>query len=431
MAGVRREGSTTDADRRRLLSLMGAGLVDSLFLSMAWTVVVLEVTAAHGLVAAGLLSTSMLVGVALSAPTAGWLSRRLDGRRLLRRAAAVEAVLRLSLFVLLVTGAGVLPIAGCVAAMNVVAWTGYAGMRAEVAAAGNGAAALTWYGTVVAAVEAVGVAAAALLPVGSGAGSRAVLLGLAAVYVLALLPTAVVAGGSRVPRAVAVPRPRPRVRPAGVRRIPAALVGGSPAALGGATLMFVASAPTLLAVALAAELHGRASVGLAAIAFTLGSLASPLLAARIHVRSGNGPVVWIACAVGMVAGWALAPYSVWLLCLAQVLSGLCMTALEGLLDADAVRRRPHEVTASLARATAGRAFGSAGGTAVLPLVVAAVTLPGTVGLIVCLLLAGYVAVLLRQAARAVGSHPDAHPGTHPGVHQEADLAVDAQVASRR
>jgi hypothetical protein len=68
---------------------------------------------------------------------------------------------------------------------------------------------------------------------------------------------------------------------------------------------------------------------------------------------------------------------------------------------------------------------------VLPLVVAAVTLPGTVGLIVCLLLAGYVAVLLRQAARAVGSHPDAHPGTHPGVHQEADLAVDAQVASRR
>ena len=391
MTGLGRLGRTAgtpNVDRRRLLALMGAGLVDSLFLSMAWTVVVLEVTAAHGLLAAGLCSTAMLVGVALSAPTAGWLSRRMDGRRLLRGTAGVEAVLRLSLFVLLANDAGVPAIAGCVAAMNVVAWTGYAGMRAEVAAAGNGATDLTWYGTVVAAVEAAGVAVAALLPIGGETGSRQLLFALAAVYVLALLPTAVVAGGSRVPRAAAVPRSR---------RARSAVTGVSPAVLGGAALMFVASAPTLLAVALAAQLHGRASVGLAAIAFTLGSLAAPLLAARIQSRSANGPVVWVVCGLGMVVGWALAPYSVLLMCSAQVLSGLCMTALEGLLDADAVRRRPDEVTASLARATAGRAFGSAGGTAVLPLALVFVTLPEGVGAITGVLAVAGVVVLLRRS----------------------------------
>src|SRR4051794_29867776 len=142
---------------------MAAGLVDSLSLSLAWTVVVLEVTAAHGLVAAGLCSTAMLVGVALSAPTAGWLSRRLDGRRLLRFAAGVEAVLRLTVFALLLGHASIWPLALCVTAMNVVAWTGYAGMRAEVAAVSAGAGALTWYGTVGASVEAGGGAPPALL----------------------------------------------------------------------------------------------------------------------------------------------------------------------------------------------------------------------------------------------------------------------------
>ncbi len=47
-----------------------------------------------------------------------------------------------------------------------------------------------------------------------------------------------------------------------------------------------------------------------------------------------------------------------------------MTALEGLLDGHAAARRPDQVTAALAEATAGRALGSALGTAVLPLVVA-------------------------------------------------------------
>ena len=156
---------------------MAAGLVDSFCLSMAWTVVVLEVTRRHGLLAAGLCSTAMLVGVALSAPIATWMAHHLDGRRLLRVAGLIEAAMRISVFVLLATGASVWLIALCITAMNVVAWTGYAGMRAEVAAVTDGAGGLTWYGTIVAAVEAIGIAAGAMLPTGaSGRPSDTVLV---------------------------------------------------------------------------------------------------------------------------------------------------------------------------------------------------------------------------------------------------------------
>jgi hypothetical protein len=397
--------------------LMAAGLVDSLVLSLAWTLVVLQVTATHGLVAAGVCSTAMLVGVALSAPAATAMSRRLDGRRLLRLAASVEAVLRVGVLLLVAVDGPLWLLAGCVGAMNVVAWTGYAGMRAEVAAAGNGATGLTWYGTVVASVEAVGVATAALVPTVDGVLARPVLTAVAAVYVLALLPTFVVAGGSRVPPAdgAASGNGRRSAGTAGHRRrrdggpaaggltrlsaLPGLLPRPSAPELVGGVLMLAASAPTLLSVALAAQLHGRASVGPAAVAFTLGSLASPLLAARVQSRRSNGPRTWVLCAAGMLAGWALAPYSLWWLCLAQLGSGLCMTALEGLLDAGAARRHPGRVTAALARASASRALGSAAGTALLPLAVAGVGLQPTVGVVVTL--------LLVVAACAQGSPPPA------------------------
>lgn len=335
---------------------MGAGLVDSYFLSLAWTVVVLRVTATHGLGAAAVCGTAMLVGVAMSAPVAGWLSTRLDGRRLLRSAAAVEGTLRLAVFGLLAVDASIWLLSACVVAMNVMAWTGYAAMRAEVAAASRGATGLTWYGTVVASVEAVGVASAALLP----RGGDWLLAGVAACYVLALLPTVVVAGRSPVPRRPAPARRGPRPRAVRV----------SSTTVTGFALMTVSSGPTLLAVALAAEMHGRRSVGFAAAAFTVGSLAAPLLVSRLQARSWHQPTVWLWCAVGMVAGWVLAPLAVGFLCLAQLASGLCMTALEGLLDGHAAARRPDQVTAALAETTAGRALGSALGTAVLPLVVA-------------------------------------------------------------
>jgi hypothetical protein len=50
--------------------------------------------------------------------------------------AATEAGLRVGTFALLLAGTPLPVVAAAVVASNVVAWTGYAGMRAEVAAAG-------------------------------------------------------------------------------------------------------------------------------------------------------------------------------------------------------------------------------------------------------------------------------------------------------
>lgn len=345
---------------------MAAGLVDSFCLSLAWTVVLLELTRQHGLVAAGLCSTSMLIGVAVSAPAATWMSQRLDGRRLLRSAGGVEAVLRVSLIAMLAGGAPVWSLALCVTLMNVVAWTGYAGMRAEVAAVSEGAKGITWYGTVVAAVEAVGVAAGAFVPL--GVGTRPTPETLAAVgllYVVALVPTLVVAGGSRVPRA----RPRGEgLAPKSIGWSPGSRMP-SPATALGALLMMAASAPTLLSIALAAELHGRGAVGLSAAAFTAGSLLAPALAQQFERTDRNHFVWWLVLAIGMLIGWSMAAQAVTWLCLAQFLSGVCMTTLEGLLDTRASNDRPKAVTAAFAQATAARALGSSASTAVFPMLV--------------------------------------------------------------
>ncbi len=409
---------------------MAAGLVDSFFLSLAWTVLVLEVTRTHGLAAAGACSTAMLLGVALSAPTATWLARRLDGRRLLRASGSAEAALRLGVFALLATGASVWLLCACIAVMNVLAWTGYAGMRAEVAAVTTGAGGLTWYGTVVAAVEAVGIAAGALLPTGaSGRPSGTVLVVVTVVYAAALIPTLVVAGGSRVPRATRAPRRgdpgnRPSTRTSN-------RLGGRPSVVTvqGALLMLLASGPTLLAVALAAELHGRAAVGLAAIAFTVGSLLAPATASRLERHGLNGPTWWVVLAFCMVGGWTLAPVSIAWLCFAQVLAGLCMTTLEGLLDTAASQRDPEAVTAALARSTAARALGSAGSTALLPLAVA------LGGLSLSSATLGVGLVLLAVATRVLPRGPgvagwgDARPAPDPGDHAPA-VATPAAGAPR-
>lgn len=385
-------GRRGDLNRRRLLTLLGAGLVDSFCLSLAWTVVVLEITRQHGLLAAGLCSTAMLVGVALSAPTATWMAQRLDGVRLLRTAGGIEAVLRVGVIGLLAAGAPVWLLAVCVTAMNVVAWTGYAGMRAEVAAVSTGATGITWYGTVVAAVEAVGVAAGALVPIGAGARpSAAALACVASLYVAALVPTLIVAGSSPVPRAAR--------RTA--RRTGASLTTRRPsrATVLGAVLMMAASGPPLLAVALASELHGRKAVGLAAASFTLGSLLAPVLAGFIERTRRNHPTWWLMLATGMVLGWTMAAQAVVWLCVAQVLSGLCMTSLEGLLDTRATRERPEAVTAALAGATAARALGSAAGTAVLPVVVAGAGLPAATVTLSAVLAGLAVAVNLCSGRR--------------------------------
>ena len=377
---------------RRLAALITAGLVDSLCLSVAWTVLVLRIADEHGLAAVGVVSAAMLVGVALSAPIAGRVAVQLDGRRLLRTAAGVEMVLRVGLALLVVSGAPVLVLALCTTAMNVSAWTGYAGMRAEVAAVRPGAAALTWYGTAIAAVEAAGVAVAAFLPTGTRVEDT-VFVAVVIAYVLGLLPTVVVAGASPVRRAArAAARTRLQAPPG--------------LAVLGALLMLLGSAPTLLYVALAEEAHGRTAVAAAAVAFVAGSLLAGPAASALQRRRGPAGPRYALAAVGMVAGWVVAPVSVPLLCAAQVLSGLCMTLLEGLLDSTAAAREPQRVTAALASVTAGRALGSAAGTAVLPLVVLQTGLPVAA--------AGATAGLLVLAALTIGLQRRPSTSAHRG-----------------
>ena len=410
--------TTTDPrlapSRRRLLHLVAAGLVDSFCLSLAWTVVLIELTRRHGLVAAGVCSTAMMVGVALSAPVASWMSQRLDGRRLLRTAGGVEAGLRVGVLMMLAWDVPVFMLAACVALMNVVAWTGYAGMRAEVATVSEGAKGLTWYGTVVAAVEAVGVAAGALVPLGAGGSpSPVVLTAVALVYVGALVPTLVVAGGSCVPRALSQP-PTARINPRPRRVRPPSRV-----AVAGALLMSAASGPTLLAVALASELHGSGSVGLSAAAFMAGSLVAPSLAGTLDRAHRNHGRCWLVLATGMVVGWATAAHGLVWLCLAQVLSGLCMTTLEGLLDTRASRERPDAVTAALARATAARAFGASAGTAVLPILVSRAGLSNTAvtlaAILASLAFAAQLAFVSRRPEAGLASSPLSTAGPSASV----------------
>jgi hypothetical protein len=381
--------------RRRVFQLMFAGLVDSLCLSFAWTVLMLQIVSDYGLGAAGLISAAMLVGVALSAPVASRLAGLLNGRLLLRFAASVEALLRVAVFACLVTGVPMLTLALCVSVMNVTAWTGYAGMRAEVAAVSQGTSALTWYGAGVAGIEAVGAAAAALLPLVADARSTNVLAIVTAIYVVGLLPTVVVAGASPIERPPRSPQggesrgPRESWRPTASLPVAAGML-----------LMFVASAPTLLSVGLAAEMHGRPSVALVAVSFTVGSMVAPPLASHVLSRRANGPRIWLLCGLGMTLGWVLAPLSVALMMVAQAASGACMTALEGLLDTNIAAEARTGVTGALARGTAGRALGSATAVVVLPSVVLQLGLT-TAMLVVAVLLGGAVLVVHRRVPAEV------------------------------
>jgi hypothetical protein len=326
----------------RLRRLIATALVDSFGLSLGWTVFSLQTTRSHGLAGLGLCNAAMLVGVALSAPVAARLSVRLDGRELLRVTCVSEAALRIGTFALLLAGAPLAVVVVAVAASNVVAWTGYAGMRAEVAAADPRGSAMTWYMVAVAAIEAAGTATAALLPTGPGGlVSGGLLVAVVAGYGACLLPTWLVAGGALVARAAPLPRAgglRAVLR--GGRLLP----NGPPNGLlaFGGIVMLLGSGPTLLAVGLAAQLHGTRWVA--------GS----------------------ALGIGMAGGWAFAAWSPVALLAAQLLSGMCMSALEGDMDARVATKAasPRGVTAGLATAAALRAFGSATAVALAPRVIA-------------------------------------------------------------
>lgn len=340
----------------RVRRLTLAGAADSCGLAIGWTVVNLLAVYQHGLAGAGLLNAAMLLGVALSSPAAAWITRHLHGRHILQSTAIAEALLRAQTLALLLFGAPLLLVAALVLITNVIAWVGYAGMRAEVARASAGTAAMTRYVAVIIAVEAIGTVIAAGLPVTSqGRIPGPWLAFVVGLYSLSLIPTVVVARGSTIALSGAS-------LVSDLTRQTRRLLGT------GTLLMVLCSGPALLFIGLAAQLHGQSSVALAAVAFAIGSLLAPA-AGRAMARTGLPlTTLWLAWGAGMVFGWIAAPWSVPGLCLALFLSGICLTGFEGAMDALlAGSARDGRATASLAHGSAARALGGAAAVKLVPL----------------------------------------------------------------
>jgi hypothetical protein len=368
-----------------LRGLLVAGLIDSFGLALGWTVFTLLAISKGGLAAAGLYNAAMLIGVMLSAPVTGWLASRMRGRTLLTVTGCVEIVLRAAPIVVV-----------CIVVMNVAAWAGYAGMRAEVAAADPGPHAMTRYAMTIAAIEAFGAGVAAALPIGSpGTINGGLLVAVVAVYGASLLPTFGCARRSQVPSTRSVRQPNPgrldSVNPDSVSRdavpttpgmtlpparqkdpsAPALRTRAGPL-LAGALIMLVASGPTRLAVALAAQLYGHFAVVIATAAFSGGCLFSSLAVRRVARLRLPVTLIWPLWGIGMVIGWIVAPWHIVGLLVAQFLAGLSLTAFEGAMDARAaVNAGTGRVTAVLAWSAASRALGSAAAVRILPLLVAA------------------------------------------------------------
>jgi hypothetical protein len=343
---------------------MVAGAIDSVGLAFGWTVFNLVAVYKHGLAVTALLNVAMFVGVALSAPVAARLTAWFDGRRTLQLTAAVEGVLRVGTLAMLYWSAPLSVVFAAVLVMNIAAWIGFAGMRTEVAATGAGVDGMTGYLAFTLGLEAVGTCLGALLPItAKGLVSPDWLLVAFAVYGLSLLPTVVVASTSKVSVRRTGTAPGLRAN----RKIFAA----------GAALMAVASGPTLLFVGLSAELHGREAVVGAALAFAVGSLISPLATRALERIGVVGLAGWPLWCVVMIAGWAAAPWSLEGLWLAQLLSGVGLTAFQGVMDdALAGTATDGDATTTLAQASAVRAVGSAAAVRLVPIFAAAGPLAG-------------------------------------------------------
>jgi hypothetical protein len=346
----------------RLRQLLICGLIDSFGLSLGWTVFVLFGHHRGGMDEAALYNAAMLIGIVLAAPATGWLAARLDGKRLLRAMTVTEAILRIATFAALLAGLPSTLIAAGVLVMYMAGWTTYAAMRAEVAAADARPRAMTGYGTGVATIEAAGVGLAALLPVASfgdtstASGDR-LLPAVMILYAASLLPTYLSARRARVTATRLGPGRAP---------LPYGALGA------GAGIAFLATGPTLLAVALAAELHGTAWVAGSAAAFTVGCLCSTAavdFVARLRLPPTIGWPLW---GVGMLIGWVIAPLNGTAFLAAQFLSGLSMTAFEGDMDARvAADTDAGAVTRVLAWTASIRALGSALAVRMLPVMTVA------------------------------------------------------------
>jgi Cupredoxin-like domain len=385
----------------RFAQLLAAGLTDSFGMTLGWTVFSLLVLDREGLTGLGVVNAAMLVGVALSAPATAWLAPRMEVAWLLRTTAAVEAALRVASFVLLLAGTPLPALAALIAVMYAAGLVAYAGMRAEVSAAsrpGRAVPTMTLFVVAVMAVEAAGVATAALLPGDPPGSGEGLLVAVVAVYGVSQLPTWLVARGARVGRA-----PRRAARPGRGQAAPALLAGG--------LIMLLGSGPALLAVGLAAELHGARWVAASALAFTAGTLLAPFAAALAERRGWPASVTWPAWGAGMLVGWVLAPADVAGLLAAQVLAGLSIAAFEGGMDAHVAARHAHgQLMGNLAASEAVRALGGAAAVATLPVLAGTRSIAAFSGAAGALLVTAALGGLLVHAGRLVLS-----PGRTPAL----------------
>jgi MFS family permease len=377
---------------------MVSGLVDSFGLSLGWTIFNLVAVDRGGLALAGLFNAAMLVGVVLSAPVTGRLARHLHGRKLLLLAGGTEGVLRVGTLAALLAGYDGKLIAAAIVVMHIAAYAGFAAMRAEVAAVDARPQAMTRYALSIAAVEAAGAGVGALLPLHGGFQ-----FGVFLVYGLSLLPTILTARRARVQdSAAATAAGTAAARPTRVarREQDRARKGRPklpwPVLAGGGAITLLAAGPTLLSVALASELHGHKAVAGAAIAFSAGCLLSSSAVAVVDRLRLPTQVTWPLWGVGMLIGWLLAPAHLAGLFVAQLLSGLSMTAFEGGMDARIARdATPGTVTTVLAWSASTRALGGAVAVRLLPALVAAPAIGLTSGVAAATLGAAALSALVR------------------------------------
>jgi MFS family permease len=406
--GHRRVGPVGLRRAGRLRELVVAGVVDSFGMALGWTILVLLAVSRGGLAEAALYNAAMLVGVVISAPVTGWLARRFAGRTLLRGAAGAEIMLRVGALAGLIAGLPSWLIALLVVAMHVAAWVGFAAMRAEVAAVDSRPRSMTRYALAIAAVEAAGTGLGALLPVGGGGYPTGwALLGIFVVYAGSLIPTIISSRRARMtPRGVtrrimparilsyvAAPLKITRHRRGTPRRSPRRLPVSPRLLLAGGGIMLLASGPTLLAVPLTSELHGRQWVAGAAIAFSLGCLLATLAVEAIGTMKLPAVLRWTLWGLAMLIGWIGAPLHVVSVLIAQFLAGLSQTAFEGDMDALVAGEAPAEgITTALAYSASVRALGGAVAVKTLPMMVTAPSIDRAVSAAVLVL--GVAALLI-------------------------------------
>ncbi|GAA3914521.1 hypothetical protein [Actinoplanes auranticolor] len=416
--GHRRVGPVGLRRAGRVRELVVSGVIDSFGMALGWTILVLLAVSRGGLAEAALYNAAMLIGVVLSAPVTGWLSRRYAGRTLLRGAAGTEILLRVGALAGLIAGLPSWLIAITVTAMHVAAWVGFAAMRAEVAAVDARPRSMTRYALAIAAVEAAGTGLGALLPAGpDGHPTGWPLILIFVAYAGSLVPTIISSRRARMtPRGAAR-----RIMPARVLRYAVSTLTGGTGITGhrrnparrprrrlavsprllvaGGGIMLLASGPTLLAIPLTTELHGRRWVAGAAIAFSLGCLLATVAVEAIGTMKLPAVLRWSLWGVAMLVGWIGAPMHAVSVLIAQFLAGVSQTAFEGDMDALVADEAPADgITTALAYSASVRALGGSVAVKLLPMMVVAQAIDKAVSAAVLVL---GVAALLIWAVTAL------------------------------